>query len=133
MMRRTTTRTKATKRRALGSAAVLLLAAVIAFSQPAFSQPANGGYAVVAGTVFNDRGFVIRGATVSLTPQGTSKLKKQQAVTDARGEFAFRLSSVQANWVVRVSIKGFMAAEKTVEVTGEERKDVTLELAAESK
>lgn len=119
-MRRTTTRT---------SWSIWLLAVVVTFGQ----QQAGVGYAVVAGTVFNDRGFVVRGATVSLTPQGASKLKKQQAVTDARGEFAFRVPPVQGNWVARASIKGFMAAEKTVEVTGEERKDVTLELVAESK
>jgi uncharacterized GH25 family protein len=96
------------------------------------------GYAIIAGTVFNERGFTLRGATISLTPSDPSKLNKQQAkkqdaLSDARGEFAFRVPTVAAVWVLKASAKGMQTVEKTVDIEGEVRKDVTFELSAESK
>jgi len=46
--------------------------------------------AVVAGVVFRENGFSLPGATVTLAMKEAPKGKKLQAVSDARGEFAFR-------------------------------------------
>jgi hypothetical protein len=90
-------------------------------------------HAVVAGAVFRENGFSLPGATVTLTIKDAPKGKKLQAVSDARGEFAFRVFPEAATYVVRASMKGFQAAEKEAAVGGEERVEVTLVLPAESK
>jgi Carboxypeptidase regulatory-like domain len=90
-------------------------------------------HAVVAGAVFRENGFSLPGATVILTIKGAPKGKKLQAVSDARGEFAFRVFPEAATYVVKAALKGFGSAEKEVSVNGEERVEVTLTLQAESK
>jgi len=94
-------------------------------------------YAVVAGTVFQESGFVLPGATVTLLPQDTSKggakPKKLEVVSDARGEFAFRVAAGAGTYLVKAARKGFQPAEKEASISGEERVEVTLLLAPESK
>jgi Carboxypeptidase regulatory-like domain len=90
-------------------------------------------HAVVAGAVFRENGFSLPGATVTLTIKDAPKGKKLQAVSDARGEFAFRVFPEAATYVVRASLKGFQAVEKEAVIGGEERVEVTLVLPAESK
>ena len=90
-------------------------------------------HAVVAGAVFRENGFSLPGATVTLAMKEAPKGKKLQAVSDARGEFAFRVAPGAATYVVRASLKGFQAAEKEAAIGGEERVEVTLVLPAESK
>jgi len=90
-------------------------------------------HAVVAGAVFRENGFSLPGATVTLAMKDAPKGKKLQAVSDARGEFAFRVLPGAATYVVRASMKGFQAVEKEAVVGGEERVEVTLTLPAESK
>jgi Carboxypeptidase regulatory-like domain len=97
------------------------------------SPPKDAAYAVVAGTVFRDSGFSLSGATVTLAVKDAPKVKKLQSVSDARGEFAFRVPPVAGTYVVRASMKGFQPAEKEASVTGEERVEVTLMLSSESK
>src|SRR5262245_18165349 len=49
--------------------------------------------AVIAGTVFRDPGFALPDATVILSIQMDSKVKKlQQTTSTARGEFSFRVA-----------------------------------------
>ena len=90
-------------------------------------------HAVVAGAVFRENGFSLPGATVTLAMKDAPKGKKLQAVSDARGEFAFRVLPGTATYVVRASLKGFQAVEKEAAIGGEERVEVTLVLPAESK
>jgi hypothetical protein len=90
-------------------------------------------HAVVAGAVFRENGFSLPGATVTLGMKDAPKGKKLQAVSDARGEFAFRVAPGAAVYVVKASLKGFQAAEKEAAIGGEERVEVTLVLPAESK
>lgn len=95
-------------------------------------------HAVVAGTVFRESGFLLRGAAVTLAvkdaPGVTKKTaKKLQSMSDSRGEFAFRVPPGPGTYVVRASLKGFQAVEKEASVSGDERVEVTLVLPAESK
>ena len=83
--------------------------------------------------MFRENGFSLAGATVTLAMKDAPKGKKLQAVSDARGEFAFRVLPGAATYVVRASLKGFQAVEKEAAVGGEERVEVTLTLPAESK
>jgi hypothetical protein len=90
-------------------------------------------YAVVAGSVFRESGFSLPGATVTLAVKDAPKVKKLQSVSDARGEFAFRVPPEAGTYVVRASMKGYQPAEKEASLTGEERVEVTLVLSSESK
>jgi len=90
-------------------------------------------YAVVAGTVVREDGFSLPGASVTLLPKDVPKAKKLEAVSDARGEFAFRVPAGAASYVVKAVRKGFQPAEKEASVSGDGRVDVTLTLSAESK
>ena len=95
-------------------------------------------HAVVAGTVFRENGFSLPGAAVTLAVKEApgvpkTKAKRLQAVSDSRGEFAFRVPPGTATYVVKASLKGFQAVEKEASVSGEERVEVTLMLPAESK
>jgi hypothetical protein len=93
-------------------------------------------FAIVAGTVFRESGFVLPGAEVTLTPEpgedGRKSAKPQHQTTDARGEFAFRVPPEHARYRVTASAKRFQKQEKTAEIQGEERADVTLTLPQSS-
>ncbi len=94
-------------------------------------------YALVAGTVFRESGFSLAGADVTLSPEPDGeerkRVKTQHQTTDARGEFAFRVPPEAGRYRVAASAKGFQKQEKTVEIRGEERADVTLTLEQSSK
>ncbi|MGD0578467.1 MAG: carboxypeptidase regulatory-like domain-containing protein [Bryobacteraceae bacterium] len=91
-------------------------------------------YAVVAGTVFREPGFALPGAEVRLkvktTPEGVKPPKPQKAISDSRGEFAFHVPAGTAEYTVSVRAAGFVAEEKTANVTADERVDVYFELRA---
>jgi hypothetical protein len=125
-MPRTTRRRKRTGSRLL--LAVCLCAAICLGAGKKKTEPG----AVVAGTVFRDPGFSLPGATVTLIPKTDSKAKKQQAVSDARGEFAFRVPATPADYIVKASLKGFHPQVKEATVGAEGRTDVTLTLVPES-
>jgi len=109
--------------------AVLLVCGLLSSAAGKKPEP----YAVVAGTVFREDGFSLPGASVTLLPKDAPKGKKLEAVSDARGEFAFRVPAGVATYIVKAVRKGFQPAEKEASVSGEERVDVTLLLSAESK
>lgn len=56
------------------------------------------------------------------------KLKKIQAFSDARGEWAVRVPPVPAKWRVDVKIDGYLPAQRTVSVKGEQRVDLSIVL-----
>ena len=112
---------------------VLLSAAARGSDKPKSRVPAP--YGIVGGTVFRDSGFALPGAEVALKADpenGERALKPQRAVTDARGEFAFRVPAAAMRYRISASAKGFVPQEKEVFIQGEERTDVTLTLAASS-
>jgi hypothetical protein len=94
-------------------------------------------YAVVAGTVFRDTGASLPGAEVELVPGGNAEAgrnaKKMKQVTDARGEFAFRVPPDPAEYRVAVRASGYRAGQKQVAIHGEERQDVFFRLEPASK
>lgn len=91
-------------------------------------------YAVLAGTVFRDPGFALPDAKVVLLLGAEPKPKKlQEAVTNYRGEFLFRVPPKEAAYVLRASLKGYHPEEKEVKISGEEHIDVNFVLAPESK
>ena len=104
---------------------------------PASAQN-SAAYAVIAGTVFREDGFALPGARVTLIrkPESASKARKakaQEMAANFRGEFAFRVPPEDAGYMVRASAKGFVSAEKELEMRDGNRLDVTLSLAPESK
>ena len=110
---------------------------VIALAAGGVLTGQNAAHAVVAGTVFRENGFSLSGATVTLiakdTVKGAAKRKPLRSASDARGEFAFQVPPAAGTYVVKAAMKGFQPAEKEASVGGEERVDVTLILAPESK
>jgi hypothetical protein len=92
------------------------------------SQP----FAIVGGTVFRDPGFALPGAEVLLEPE-SGKGKKQKAISDARGEFAFRVPTVESSYRVSVKAKGYRGQSSVVKVSGEQRFEATFNLQPESK
>jgi hypothetical protein len=96
-------------------------------------------YAIVGGTVFRDPGFALRGAEVTLEPEQAvvngSKLKPQKAISDARGEFAFRVPPLEgAKYKLTATAPGMKPETKQAETRGgEERIDVTFNLLPASK
>jgi hypothetical protein len=90
-------------------------------------------YAIVGGTVFRDPGFALAGAQVLIEPEqevvNGSKLKAQKAVSDARGEFAFRVAPISAKYRITVKAQGMVSQTKPAATNGgEERIDVTFTL-----
>jgi len=123
-----------TKRRAGGSAiaSLLLIGWLGSHATASAAAPGPQSYALIAGTVFRDSGLSLAGAQLVLEPAGDSarnrKLKKMQALSDARGEFAFRVPPEPADYRLVVQAPGYQRAEKQVRVSGEERIDVFFRL-----
>ena len=94
------------------------------------SKDASAPFALIAGTVYKPPGFSLPGAEVTVSPEqpeaGGIKLKKSQAVTDARGEFAVRVPAVPAKWRVDVKMNGYRPGQKSVSVEGEQRVDLSI-------
>jgi hypothetical protein len=121
---------RTTKRTRTGSSlAVVLVCGLLSSAAGKKPEP----YVVVGGTVFREDGFSLPGATVTLLPKAAPKGKKLEAVSDARGEFAFRVPAGTAAYTVKAARKGFRPAEKETSVSREGRVDVTLTLSTESK
>jgi hypothetical protein len=138
-MRRTKTRKRRKKKKKrIGISLLLALIAILPPAQAGKKKAEPESYALVSGTVFHDPGFALPNATVTLTPdpsQGSpaAKIKKQQTVCNSRGEFAFRIPPVSMHYTVRAAAKGYRDEEKSIDVEGEARIDVTFSLHEESK
>ncbi len=126
------------RRKKSGASLALLLLASILPVAGAKKKTVPEGYALVSGSVFQDSGYALASADVTLIPDlqpdsAALKVKKIQTVSDARGEFVFRVPPASMHYIVRVAAKGFQSAEKLVAVQGEERVEVTFQLPPESK
>lgn len=71
-------------------------------------------YSVIAGSVFRDPGFSLPGVAIELIEVRSDgkKPKVQKAVTDSRGEFAFRMPAQETKFKVRAAAKGLQKEEK---------------------
>lgn len=87
----------------------------------------------MAGTVFRDPGFALPGAAVTLEKKDQPGKRLQQAATNFRGEFAFRVPPGPASYVVIAALKGFKDTRQELEIAGEEQVNATLVLIPESK
>lgn len=88
--------------------------------------------ATIAGTVFRDPGFALRGAEVILepAPEGATsvKVKKMRAVSDGRGEFAFYVPADAMRYQLTVQALGLQPEKRYITIAGEERQDVFVTL-----
>ena len=115
------------------------LAGVLVQGSSGADKKSSEAYAVAAGTVFQESGYALAGATVTLAPDAQADAaprkgaKKLRAISDSRGEFVFRVPAGPARYTVQVEAKGFQSQEKSVEIQGEERTDVTFQLQPRSK
>jgi len=136
-------RRKRTGSRLLSARGLGLLAAILLWLAPAAlpARPGKGkkleaSYALVAGTVFRETGMSLRGAEVQIEATGSSstgKFKKQKALSDARGEFAFPVPPIEATYRISVKAPGYEPQQKDVSVGGYERLDVFFRLEPASK
>jgi hypothetical protein len=84
-------------------------------------------YALIKGSVFREDGFSIQGARVSCRRVSDSKPKWETSSGDG-GEFAFRLPVGKMQYIVTADLKGFEPGSKTVEITNDERQDISIVL-----
>jgi hypothetical protein len=120
----------------------VLLAAVLPLGAAPKKKPVLDVYAVVSGSIFQDNGYALPGADVTLVPEiqpGSSserareKVKPIELMSDARGEFVVRVPPGPMQYVVTVDAKGYKSQRKTVSVQDQERVEVTFQLERESK
>jgi hypothetical protein len=140
MTTRTTTRKKKTSgsRERPASVARLLLGVLVLLAMVTLA-PASAGaadkkkpqqdpVAIIAGTVFRDPGFALPGARVTLAPAGEAeksrKVKKLKAVSDPRGEFAFRVPADAGSYTLTAEADGYRSEVKTAEVQAGVRTEV---------
>ncbi|HEX5229968.1 MAG TPA: carboxypeptidase-like regulatory domain-containing protein [Bryobacteraceae bacterium] len=116
-------------------AASLSLLVVISPSVAAKKKPAQETPAIVSGSVFDDRGYSLPDATVTLAANALAgaKSKPLESISDARGEFVFHVPAGPTQYTVTASAKGYTSQQKSVMVQGEERVEVTFQLERQSK
>jgi hypothetical protein len=136
-MTRTKTRKRRKRKKKIGISLLLALIAILPDAQAAKKKTETEPYALVSGTIFRDPGFALSNATVTLTPDqprdASTKIKKLQTVSNSRGEFVFHIPPINMHYIVRAVANGYHEEEKSVEVQGETRVEVTLSLHEESK
>ncbi len=131
-------KTKSSRSRG-GPGRFLLLAvfAAAALSAEAKDKKEQAPYALIFGTVFQESGLSLPGARIEIVPagelQGARKFKRLEAVSDSRGEFAFRVPVQEMTYKLTARAAGYMPQEKTTQAAGEVRVDVFFRLEAASK
>ena len=117
-----------------GFLAAALFAPAVAFGEKKPKKKAEPEFATVAGTVFRDPGFALRGAGVTLAPDDpASKMKPLKSVSDSRGEYAFHVPPGPARYTVSVKVVGLAPQSKPVSIVGLERVDVYFQLQPAAK
>ena len=91
--------------------------------------------AIVSGSIFDDRGYSLPDATVTLASDhlAAEKSKPLEAISDSRGEFVFHVPAGPTRYTVTASAKGFATQQKQVAVQDQERVEVTFQLERQSK
>ncbi len=134
------TKKKRKKKTRIGSRLLLLAALFGCVISPAKEKEKKSklsdSWAVVAGTVFRTPGFALPGAEVTLDPDKDNpehvKVKRQQAVSNSRGEYAFRVPATPLRYTVSVKANGFRSDSKQVQIQGDQRIDVFFQLEPEA-
>jgi carboxypeptidase family protein len=126
------------KRRSGASLALFLLAFLPAVTEAAKKKVAPEAYGIVSGTIFQEKGFALPDAEITLIPDPTAdsatvKVKKMQTVSNARGEFVFRVPAASMQYKIKVSAKGYQGQQKSTTILGEEHIDVMFQLQPELK
>jgi protocatechuate 3,4-dioxygenase beta subunit len=111
------------------------LALALALALPAGAGPATDAqakkskrqpYTLLFGTVFDEAGRLVRGAKVGVrAKEGKGRWESQ---TDQQGEFAVHLPTTKAVYTVEAKAPGLEPGRREVEVAGEDRVDVVLQL-----
>jgi hypothetical protein len=132
-------KTKKKRKKRIGTSLILLLVALLPAAAAAKKKPALETYALISGSVFQESGYALPDATITLVAEPPSgggaavKPQKMEAVSDARGEFIFRVPPSPMHYAIAVAAKGYQSLRKSVAVEGEERVEVTFQLERESK
>jgi hypothetical protein len=133
-------KTRSSRNRRAYGRRVLLLAAIAATALVAGAkdQKKQAPYAVIFVTVFQEEsGLSLPGARIEIVPagelQGARKFKRLEAVSDSRGEFAFRVPVEEMTYKLTARAAGYIPQEKTTQAAGEVRVDITFRLEAASK
>lgn len=117
------------------AAALPLLLSGFSPSKPDAKQPAE--FSLISGTVYRPPGFSLAGAEIVLEPEqkksGNVKFHKQTALSDSRGEFAFRVSTVPMKYTVTVKRSGYVSQVKTVEIERRQHREMPFTLEPESR
>lgn len=128
-----TTRKRKTRKRIGIRLSVLLTFALICIGSLAAAEKPKS-YAVIAGTVFREPGFVLPRAEVTLRmtvpPPGVKHPKTLTTRSDERGEYAFHVPAGKAEYAVSVKSDGFVGEEKPAKIDSEERVDIYFTLQA---
>jgi hypothetical protein len=117
---------------------LLLVATLLPGAAAAKKKPEPDTYAMISGSVFQESGYALPEAAITLIAEPASgstaaKAQKLEAVSDARGEFIVRVPPGPANYTIVVAAKGYQIMRKSVMVEGQERVEVTFQLERESK
>jgi hypothetical protein len=134
--------------RLLGAGLVIPLAAVsllVGGEKAGDKNRQQPAMAVIGVTVFHEPGLALPGAEVTLEPdpdpaakpptteKAPTKVKKQKAQSDTRGELAFRVPAVPMRYTVSVKAQGYEPHRKQVAIQGEEHQDVFFTLKPTAK
>ncbi|HYR90758.1 MAG TPA: carboxypeptidase-like regulatory domain-containing protein [Terriglobia bacterium] len=107
---------------------LIIFCALCAFC--GYSLFAQANYSLIKGTVFTAEGQTFQGAKVTVIRADIDakqqKKSRREAVSDRLGEFAFRLAVGPAKFHLTVEAAGFPKQEKDVEISGDERTDVSI-------
>ena len=104
--------------------------AVCSAQEPSAKNSAVKDYALIYGTVWGADDRPAAGVPVTIR-RATDKKPKWELVSDSRGEFAQRVPPGKQDYIVRADIKtpkGEAQPEVTVQIEGNERKDIGLHL-----
>jgi hypothetical protein len=126
------------RKKRIGTSLLLLVATLLPAAAAAKKKPALDTYAMISGSVFQESGYALPEAAITLIAEPPSggapvKAQKMEAVSDARGEFIFRVPPGPTNYAIVVAAKGYQSMRKSVMVEGQERVEVTFQLERESK
>jgi len=87
-------------------------------------------YSLVAGSVFTEEGRSLGGAKVTAfrvdVAEKQQKKTRKETYSDRFGAFAFRLDVGPAKYRLTVEAKGFSKMEREVEISGNERTDISV-------
>lgn len=89
-------------------------------------------YALIKGAVFTAEGRSFPGARLTVVrvdvDEKQQKKSRKEMISDRIGEFAFRVEPGPAKYRLTVEAKGFAVQEREVEITGDERTDISIVL-----